>query len=109
MVTPAENRTLCELIEIAAADGDAEIVCEGRECWVGSRRISKRTVNGLLRLMAISRSSYGGDDAMELYTINLTGRSLIARPAFEAELLAAIAKRKPFMVTEDHKIKVMPP
>ena len=32
---------------------ESEIVCEGAQCWLGSTRVSRATVNQLLRLVGV--------------------------------------------------------
>lgn len=55
---------------------DYEIVCEGLDCYIGLERTSRRTVNALLNLMAISEVGGGGNFAR--YQINETGRNILA-------------------------------
>ncbi len=74
---------------------DAEIVCDGIECWLGLRRVSYRTVKSLLRLTALSFSDLGGG---QHYTLNETGRELLKRPELAHDVRLAIFRGKPFMI-----------
>lgn len=105
-MTPAQIRTLTEMRDNEDCndfDG-SQIVCSGVECWLGLRRISRRTVNCLLRLLAIKPA---WESAINYFCITDAGRSLLERPEFENELRAAILVGKPFTITNDHKIELI--
>ena len=78
---------------------DAEIVCDGSECWVGLRRISRRTVDGLLRLAAISPEKF---DKSSVYVLNDTGRALLKRPELATELRLALYQGRSFTIENEH-------
>lgn len=77
----------------AAEDADdlysAEIVCEGRECYVGLDRIAKATVFELLRYVLIHDDSEQGK-GVERYTLNEEGRAILADPNYQPKILAAL-------------------
>lgn len=72
---------------------DAEIVVEGRTCYIGLRLISKATVNELLRLCLIQDDS-DQNGKLERYTINEEGRAILSNPTYKPQILAALKKRK---------------
>lgn len=82
----------------AAGDNDEEneIVCEGRECWIGSVRIHRSTLNKLLRLLAVRDVS--DVKGLERYTINSTGQQLLKHPALEHKIPRALADGGPFQI-----------
>lgn len=82
---------------------DAEVVCDGLECWVGLRRISRRTVDGLLRLTAISPEKF---DKSSVYVLNDTGRALLKRPDLATELRLALYQGRSFTI-ENEQIKYL--
>lgn len=55
-LTRAMLSVLRRMSDAEAADNleDAEIVCDGRSCWLGTDRIARKTVDGLLCFVAIS-------------------------------------------------------
>ena len=62
---------------------DAEIVCDGRSCFVGIEDpdpVSKATVNELLRCVLIRTASEPG--AMERYGLNEDGRKAALDPTW---------------------------
>jgi len=64
--------------ELADNLEDAEIVCDGRSCWLGLERVPRKTVDGLLCFVAISLEEMGTQ--VERYTLNETGRMLLISP-----------------------------
>lgn len=88
-MTKAALRTLREMVA-AENDGfyeDAEIVCDGVECWVGARRIARATVNVLLRLCLVADQSEG-NGGVEHYGLNDEGRALAANPDYVPSIAA---------------------
>ena len=79
---------------------DAEIVCDGADCWLGDQRISRRTVNSLVRVVALSFDDGGG---AEHFTLNGTGRALADNPTLVRDVEAAIARGGAFSI-EDGKV-----
>lgn len=102
-LTPAMHLALTELDKAECEErfDDAEIVCDGIECWLGYRRVSYRTVKALLKLMALSFDESGG---AQHYTLNDTGRAIQGRPALAKEIYAAVLKGRPFTLANG-KIK----
>ncbi|AOG02853.1 hypothetical protein [Bosea sp. RAC05] len=76
---------------------DAEIVCDGLDCWMGAERISRQTVTRLIRVVALSFDDGGG---AEHYTLNGTGRALAENPALVRDIEAAIARGGAFSVID---------
>ena len=76
--TEAVLRACREMAKAAQDDEleDAEIVCERGECWLGYRRISKATVNRMLRLCLLRDGS--DVKGCERYTLNSEGMALAA-------------------------------
>ena len=105
MSTMITRRELEVLRTMAAAEAEgrfeeAEIVTAGRECWLDVELISKKTVLGLLRCMALSVDSSGG--ATERYTINAAGRAIARRPELAREIQDAVVVGRPFEIENDH-------
>lgn len=81
ILSKAAKRILARLKEAEDADilEDAEIVCEGRACYVGLVAVSKAAVYELLRLVLIRDDSGGG---LERYSLNEEGRAMLADPDY---------------------------
>ena len=77
---------------------NAEIVCEGIECWLGIRRVACVTVDMLLRLVCLSEDS---ENKVRRYTINGTGEAVLRRPELVEEIAQALVSRKPFSIKND--------
>lgn len=74
----------------AAGDHDeAEIVCEGRACWLGTERLTRKLVDSLVVHVAVSHVSEPG--ALERYVINGTGRRIAEDPTVADSVLKALA------------------
>jgi hypothetical protein len=104
-LTPGTYQALREMSD-AATRGDyegAEIVCGGKECWLGDRRVQRRTVIWLLRMMAISDRSEEGA-ALERYCINDTGRAILRRPALVGDINRALVAGGAFRIENDQII-----
>jgi hypothetical protein len=104
-LTTAMRHLLDELL-VAEREGrleEAEVVCEGVECWVGYRRVSRNTINALLRLLALSQDRLGG---AEHYSLNCIGRELSAQPALAEKVRLAILHGKPFAVQNGRIIEM---
>lgn len=67
---------------------NAEIVCDGIECWLGLTRVSRRTVTCLLRHVAVSMASEPG--SAERYTLSGTGRRILVDPSVADRVVAAM-------------------
>lgn len=110
MTTMITRRELEVLRTMAAAEAEgrfeeAEIVTAGRECWLDVELISKKTVLGLLRCMAVSVDSSGG--ATERYTINAAGRAIARRPELSGEIQEAVLTGQPFEIEQD-RVRFLP-
>ena len=83
---------LTQMKEAENADNldDAEIVCEGRYCYVGLDSISKATVNELLRLILISDDS-DQNGKMERYSLNEEGRAMVNDPNYIPKIVSILA------------------
>lgn len=90
-MTPAQIRLLFEMSSAKDAGdyADAEVVCCGIECWIGLRRVSWKTLKGLLQWCAISeeRESKG----VLRYTLNATGEAALDSPEVEQRVKVALA------------------
>lgn len=82
---------------------DAEIVCEGIQCWLGDRQVSYRTVQALLRLLLVSES---GDRQVHRYTLNDCGRGVLRRPALAEEIAHALRAGGAFTITPDARLQM---
>lgn len=78
-LSEAAHRALAEMREAEVADNheDAEIVCDGGECWLGLRRVNRNTVNALLEVLAVRHDTLGGADH---YTLNDTMAVVAGKP-----------------------------
>lgn len=72
---------------------DAEVVCDGRACYVGLRPVARATVNQLLRLVLLREDGAGG--GMERYTLNEESRALLKDPGYVPQILKLTGSRKP--------------
>lgn len=78
---------------------NAELVCEGRECWYGEVRTNWTTVYGLLRHMCLKDTSEHGKGTYR-YSINETGLVLARHPDAAKLLQEAIAKGGAFQLVD---------
>ena len=83
MISKAATGLLRELKDAEDRDDlyDAEVVCEGRTCYVGLRNVSRATVYELLRLVLLHDDSEQGK-GVERYTLNEEGRAMVDDPAY---------------------------
>ncbi len=81
--------SLMQRAEDTAEYSDAEIVCEGRYCYVGLKSISKATVNELLRLVLI-RDDSDQNGKVERYTLNEEGRAILIDSTYIPKITAFI-------------------
>ena len=83
MISKAAMRALVRMKDAESADNldDAEIVCEGRTCYIGLDLIAKATVNELLRLVLI-RDDSDQNGKVERYSINEEGRAILDDPNY---------------------------
>jgi len=90
MLTKRQTEILRAMV--AAADcgshESAEIVCENGKCWLGYGQVSRRTVDGLLSVCAISLASEPG--SLERYAVTGTGRLIERDPAVADRVMGAL-------------------
>lgn len=72
---------------------DAELVCDGFDCWLGLDKFSRKTVNVLLRCTAITLVSEPGSS--ERFTISATGRAILEDPTVADRVFKALISRTP--------------
>lgn len=85
---------------------NAEIVCDGLQCYIGSRSTSRRTVTALLRHLAISENR---DGKMARYTINETGRAILRRPEIISEIERALLTGGSWTIRDDKIVHLPSP
>ena len=105
--TNGMRRALREMAVAESEDRfeDAEIVCDGGECWLGERQVARRTVRGLLNLLAIKEDGYGG--GAEHFCLQDIGRALLRRPALADEVEYAVLAGRRFMVDKNHQLQYL--
>ena len=91
MISNAAMRILTQLKAAEDDDNldDAEIVCEGRYCYVGLDSISKATVNELLRVVLI-RDDSDQNGKLERYSINEEGRAMVNDPNYIPKIVSLL-------------------
>ena len=91
MLSKAAKQILIDMLDAETRDDleDAEIVCEGRECWLGLRRVSKACVNELLRLCLLHDDSEQGK-GVERYTLNSEGRAIVLDEKYTPLIVRAL-------------------
>lgn len=73
-------------------------------CWLGEMRISPRTVNSLLSLVALRETNDGGQCSR--YTLNEVGRALLRRPALRDEIIASLLQGGSWTVENDKMVRI---
>lgn len=68
--------------ELAEQFEEAELVCDGAQCWVGLERTSRTIVSELLR-RALIRDCGESGKGIERYTLNEDGRRAAVDPAYQ--------------------------
>jgi hypothetical protein len=71
----------------------SEIVCEGFTCYLGTQRISYRSVRNLLEHCCLSLTS--GEEATKRYGINGTGKGALVDPEVPDRVRLAILRNVP--------------
>ena len=71
----------------------AEIVCDGLWCYLGEQAVSRRTVNVLLRHVAVSMASEPG--STERYVLSGSGRKMAGDPAVADRVMTALLSGTP--------------
>lgn len=95
MISFAARRILSRLKDAEDADNleDAEIVCDGRVCYVGLDTVSKAKVFELLRLVLISDDTDTGG-GLERYSLNEEGRAIVSDPFYIPKIVKILARRR---------------
>lgn len=93
MISKAAMRALTEMRDAEAREAwaNAEIVCEGRTCYLGLRSISRATVNELLRYVLVRQDSESGT-RLERYSINEEGLAIVVDPSYRPKILEAFGR-----------------
>lgn len=96
MLTTRQIEVLKLLMALPDDEGK-EIVCDGRSCAIGFERISRGTVNALLRHIAVKDSGYAGT-GVDIYIPTENTKHIIARPTLADEMVGRVIAGKPFYV-----------
>lgn len=90
----AAQRVLARMLKAEQVEqfDDAELVCDGRQCWVGLEQTSRAVVNELLREALIRDTSDVGKGA-ERYTLNEDGRRAAVDPGYKVPELYGRGRR----------------
>lgn len=103
-MTPATRSVLAAMAAAYECEDyeGAELVCEGWYCYLGERRVHRRTVNNLLSILAVKdESDSGADGHLKRYIISDIGQSILRRPELEDEVTLALLRSKSFTIKED--------
>lgn len=104
---PKARAVLANLLaaeSVVDPDYEAEVVCEGRSCWIGCRRVPPAAVDELLRLVALKDVSE--ELAVKRYRINDVGRALHRRPEVETDIVRAIMSGGSFTINNDEVVAI---
>ena len=84
LLSVAAQRVLKRMLEAELAEQfeEAELVCDGAQCWIGLDRTSRTIVNELLRL-ALVRDEGESGKGIERYTLNEDGRRAAVDPTHQ--------------------------
>ena len=95
MISAGAMRILKRMTEAEAIEEweDAEIVCDGRTCYVGLDSISKACVYELLRFVLISDESEQGK-GVERYSLNEEGRAMVADPNYVPKIVPLLEQSR---------------
>lgn len=92
-LTPGMERALKDL---RAMGDDAEIACEGLECWIDLRRTTWRVVNALLKLCLLKDDGFGkGCTGFQRFVPNCESYRLLDDPNYEPIIIEAMRTGKP--------------
>lgn len=84
-----------------------EIVCSGRECWIGLERTSWPLVLRLLRILAVSdRSDHGFGDNVQRFRINATGRCFLKDESQIDNVISFLRRNEPFTIKNGEVVKM---
>ncbi len=83
-LSAAAQRVLRLMLEAELAEQweEAELACEGAQCWVGLERTSRTIVSELLR-RALIRDCGESGKGIERYTLNEDGRRAAIDPTYQ--------------------------
>lgn len=87
-MTPGARSVLEYLVKHEHTD-KGEIVCERLECWMGYRRVHRKTVNALIDCMAITNSAINGE-SVQRWVVTETGKQHLKYPGLEEKLFVAL-------------------
>ena len=89
MISKAAMSILTRLNDAEDRDDldDAEVVCEGRTCYLGLDAVSKAKVYELLRLVLL-RDATDQNGQMERYTLNEEGRAMVKNPDYVPKIVS---------------------
>jgi len=95
MLSERSLHILRKMVAAEAAEDyeGAEIVCSGIICYLDEERISRRTVDNLLRHVAVKSGSEPGE--LERYRVSGTGRAIAGDPAVADKVLACVLRGIP--------------
>lgn len=83
---------------------ESEVVREGRQCWLGSRRISSRILDEAIICSAVDDIS--DSKTVKRYVLSEIGRAVLRRPELAEEVTAAILSRQQFTVHDDRIVGI---
>ena len=107
VLTPAMLRVL-DGMRAAEERGeleDAELACDGLECWRGDDKTSRATVTRLLQLTLVSPSAWSGGS--EVMPLNDAGRAVLRRLDLASELAVALQRGVSFTIGPDDRLRPM--
>lgn len=85
MISKAAQRVLKLMVAADKAGDylDAELVCSGRDAYVGLHSTSRAVVNELLRMVLVrDAGEHGIANGLERYTVNSDGRKAAEDPTY---------------------------
>jgi hypothetical protein len=85
---------------------ESELVCEGIYCYLGTRRVHRKTVRALLDATAISDVSDSGE-GLQRFAINSTGEAILRRPELAHEVWAHIYGQKGSFTIKNDRIVLL--
>lgn len=104
-MTPALRRMLQALADAEDREDwyNAEVVADGLQVYLGDDRYSWRTINAGLRLVALSDDT-DEDGGLRRYSINETGRALLANPEAEQQVQRALLEGGAWAVRDNQVV-----
>lgn len=98
---------LCTMRD-AEASGDheeAEIVVDGKQCWLGNRRIAHVSVMRMLHTMTISEHSDNGS-GVQRYRINSLGQTYLRNPGILQDIVRMQIKGGSWHIVDDKLVEL---